>query len=68
MPPVPMSAVMTPTCRSVTGGNSGVPSPFASPVVSAVIRRYLLGPEPEPEEGEGGVTEAVSGAASGESN
>jgi penicillin-binding protein 2 len=45
-------------------------STAAAPVVSAVIRRYLLGPEPEtePEEGEGGVTEAVGGAASGESN
>jgi penicillin-binding protein 2 len=46
-------------------------STAAAPVVSAVIRRYLLGPEPEPEpdpgEGEGGVSEVVGGAVSGES-
>lgn len=43
-------------------------STAAAPVVSAVIRRYLLGPEPEPDSEANSLTGAVHGATSRESN
>jgi penicillin-binding protein 2 len=43
-------------------------SSAAAPVVSAVIRHYLLGPEPEPEEGEGALVKVDAAGRTGAHN